>query len=314
MTQISEASRPTTIEGVKQLTKALGLADAMRQKSLFRSLPTDVFIATYRKAGTTWLQQIVHSLRTRGDMSFDNIAQVVPWLETAGFLGIDLDAAQPAHPRTFKSHLTWENIPKPGKYIVCIREPKDVLVSGYHFMEGFFFEPGTITLETWAREQFIPQRKAGGYWGHLCSWWQHRHEPDVLILCYEDMKADLSATVQFVAQFIGIELDDELLDIVLTQSSFDYMSAHKAKFREKLIQQQLEKVAGLPTNHNANLINRGQIGSHHLYLPKHIAAEMDQVWHEEITATLGFATYEALRQTLAHERTRQMIRSSNRNA
>lgn len=301
MTQIDMLQRPTSIEGVKQLTKMLGLTDAMRSKSLFQSLPTDVFIATYRKAGTTWLQQIVHGLRTRGDMSFEDIGQAIPWLETADLFEVDLSAAQPGYPRAFKSHLNWENIPKPGKYIVCIRDPKDVLVSGYHFMEGFFFEPGSISPETWTREQFIPQRRIGGYWGHLRSWWEHRHDQNVLMLCYEDMKVDLPAAVQSVAQFIGIELDDELLGIVVTQSSFGYMSAHKAKFRDRLMQQHMEKVTGLPANNNANLINKGQIASHLAELPKQIIAEMDQIWHEEITTTLGFPTYEDLRRALVHQ-------------
>ena len=50
---------------------------------------SDVIIAPYAKCGTTWLQQMVHSLRTGGDLDFDDISRVVPWIETAGDLGID---------------------------------------------------------------------------------------------------------------------------------------------------------------------------------------------------------------------------------
>ncbi|MEO1935709.1 MAG: sulfotransferase domain-containing protein [Myxococcales bacterium] len=42
--------------------------------------PSDIFLATYPKCGTTLIQQIVHGLRTVGDMDFRDISGVVPWL------------------------------------------------------------------------------------------------------------------------------------------------------------------------------------------------------------------------------------------
>ena len=39
----------------------------------FRPSATDVIISPFAKCGTTWLQQIVHSLRTGGDLDFDDI-------------------------------------------------------------------------------------------------------------------------------------------------------------------------------------------------------------------------------------------------
>ena len=47
----------------------------------WRPRPTDVVITPYSKCGTTWLQQIFHTLRTGGDMDFDDISCVVPWIE-----------------------------------------------------------------------------------------------------------------------------------------------------------------------------------------------------------------------------------------
>lgn len=49
----------------------------------FSPTPSDVIISPFGKYGTTWLQQVCHDLRTRGDMDFDDISRVVPWLETA---------------------------------------------------------------------------------------------------------------------------------------------------------------------------------------------------------------------------------------
>src|SRR5688500_6333484 len=68
----------------------------------WRPRPTDVVISPYGKCGTTWLQQIFHTLRTGGDMDFPDISAVVPWIETAACLGIDINAEQRAEPRGFK--------------------------------------------------------------------------------------------------------------------------------------------------------------------------------------------------------------------
>ena len=47
----------------------------------FIARPSDVLITTPPKAGTTWMQQILHQLRTGGDTTFASIDDVVPWLE-----------------------------------------------------------------------------------------------------------------------------------------------------------------------------------------------------------------------------------------
>ena len=47
----------------------------------FQARESDVLITTAPKAGTTWMQQILHQLRTGGDESFSSIDDVVPWLE-----------------------------------------------------------------------------------------------------------------------------------------------------------------------------------------------------------------------------------------
>src|SRR6266513_1332991 len=68
--------------------------DRLVSEAGFAARPSDVIIASYAKCGTTWLQQMVHSLRTGGDLDFDDISRVVPWIETAADLGLDLDGAQ----------------------------------------------------------------------------------------------------------------------------------------------------------------------------------------------------------------------------
>lgn len=290
--------RPTSLAEMRARTKGMGTDEGRNLGLTFPLQATDVVISPYGKSGTTWLQQIVHGLRTRGDMDFDDISRVVPWLETSTDLGLDLHAPQRGHPRAFKSHLNWYDMPKGGRYIVAMRNPKDVLVSGYRFMEGWFFELGSIDITTWA-EDFMTNRDKGGYWRHLRSWWEVRAEPHVLLLCYEAMTKDLPGTVRKVADFIGIELDDELLALVVRQSSLDFMLAHKDRFDDRLMREHSERIAHLPPGSDSAKVRKGEVGSHWYELPPAVSDALDQIWCEEIEATLGFPDYDSFRVALS---------------
>lgn len=115
--------------------------------------PSDVFVSTYPKCGTTWMTQIVHMLRTKGDMNFGEITEVVPWDILAHDCGQDLDADHVANPRCFKSHEPWETIPKGARYIYVARHPLDAFVSFYHFLPDYdglvsLSMPGGLTCLT----------------------------------------------------------------------------------------------------------------------------------------------------------------------
>lgn len=148
-------------------------------------------------------------------MSFEEITEVVPWLELAFDQGQHLDAPQYGHneemPRIFKTHAWEEHCPKFPKTIVVFRHPEDVVWSFYKFFEGWFFEPYTISLDAFAKEFWlargIPTTKMqnASYFVHLISWYKRKDDPNVLILFFEDLKSDLSSQVQRVAKFISTE-------------------------------------------------------------------------------------------------------------
>lgn len=244
------------------------------------------------------MQQIVHGLRTRGSMDFDEITEVIPWLEMASDLGMDPDAAQAAEPRAFKTHLTWHEVPKGGRYIAVLRDPKDVVVSSYHFHEGWRFEPGTISVDEFAREFFLSREKERSYWYHLSSYWEQRYRSDVLILCYENMKADPVAAVCNVARFIDYPLDDDLLEIVVKQSSIEFMHTHGTKFDDHLVRQVRNASQNLPPGGASSKLRAGRVGDHSRELSQEICREIDAVWRQEM-AKCGLSSYDTLRAEVA---------------
>jgi hypothetical protein len=200
--------------------------------------------------------------------------------------------------------LPYNLVPKGARYIVSIRDPKDALVSAFRFAEGWFFEVGSVSIETYARKGYMQARTSnrGDYWHHLASWWPHRNDPNVLFMSYEAMQRDLATTVRRVAEFVGIPLDDELFDIVMRQSSLEFMLAHKDRFDDAMMRERSERLLGLPPGSDSSKVRKGRVGEHRVELPSDVAAEMDAIWRREIGATLGFASYAELTDALARER------------
>jgi len=220
-------------------------------------------------------------------MAFDDISRVVPWIETAGTLGLDLNAEQQWSPRGFKSHLDYDQVPKGARYINVIRNPVDRAFSSFKFMEGWFFEPGYISADEYIAD--IVARAE--YEHHLVSWWPHRSDDDVLYLVFEHMKEDLEGTIEKIADFAGIELDDELRQVTIEHASFAFMSRHKDRFDEAMMRAISEERA-LPPGSDASKVRAGLVGVHEM--SDETIDSIDQLWHDIVAPVTGFATYEAL--------------------
>ena len=264
----------------------------------YQPRPTDIIIAPFGKCGTTWLQQTFHTLRTRGDMDFDDISRVVPWIETAHALGIDLEAPQRASPRGFKSHLAFDRVPKGARYVVSLRDPKDALVSMYHFMNGWFLESGAVSLAEFAAVRGTARSDGSDYWHHLISWWEQRDNPDVLLLSYEYMTADAGGTVAKLAAFCGIPLDAELLALTLEQSSLPFMLEHKNRFDDLMMRNLSEARCNLPAGSDSSKVRKGGVGGHKQELPAEVATAIDDLWSTLISPSTGFANYAEMESAL----------------
>jgi hypothetical protein len=294
----ASSGRARTLEGLVVMNKMV-TPEGLQRGLGIQLRPTDVVIAPYGKCGTTWLQQICHTLRTRGDMDFDDISRVVPWLESSTDLGLELDAEQKANPRLFKSHLDAKRVPKGGHYIVSCRDPGDAAYSMYRFMEGWFLEPGAVSVDDFVRGTFMATGMAPGssgedYWAHLSSWWARREDPDVLFLAYEHMKQDLNGTIRKVAAFMGIELDDELLSITAEHASLAFMHRHKDRFDDKMMRDRSVEVCGLPADSESAKVRVGRVGESSQQLSPEVTAELAAIWRSRITPELGFENYQAM--------------------
>ncbi|XP_021010908.2 sulfotransferase 1C2, partial [Mus caroli] len=109
------------------------------------------------------------------------------------------------------------------KFLYVARNAKDCMVSYYHFyrMSQVLPEPGT-----WDEyfETFINGKVSWGSWfDHVKGWWEIRDKYQILFLFYEDMKRDPKHEIQKVMQFMGKNLDEDVVDKIVQETSFEKM-------------------------------------------------------------------------------------------
>ena len=286
--------RATTLEEFNTLHDKLFTPGNYGQVAQFTSRPSDVFITPFAKSGTTWLQQIAHGLRSHGDMNFEEVGFVAPCIDFPHPMGVNLDTLQDFQPQVYMTHSNWHDVPKGGRYICAFRNPKNVIVSYYRFLENWFFEPGVIDLNTFA-QNFVPSEgELDDWWLHMVSWWEQRDNTSVLLLTYEDMVEDLVGTVRKVAKLMDMTLTDDLLDIVVHQSSRDFMLKHASHFDERGVRRLAEKEIGLPFDSDATKVTKGADKSRY-QLSQEVNEAFDSVWRNEVEPRTGLVDYNDLR-------------------
>ena len=274
----------------------------------FKPCPDDVIVVTPPKCGTTWMQQIVHQLRSGGDMSFEEIGDVVPFIEQAYDLQIDLNAEHNYQPRCYKSHAWYPYCPKGGKYIVIYRDPYAACYSFFNFFNGWYFQPGEVSLHEFVRDiplagSGVPKTKAEfpSYFAHLVSWWEHRNDSNVLLLFYEDMKEDLESAVREVAAFIEIE-DEEKIKKAVEMSSFEFMKKNERKFSSVRVARYRNVAIGLPADLIPSKVVSGSATKGRELMDEKTKEIIQAKWLEVVRKQIGFKDYDELRMAFKKEK------------
>lgn len=223
----------------------------------------DVMVATYPKCGTTWIQQIILLLLANGDAAaVTDPMEQAPWVDREHSIATRQsrgDAAKAGRAlegltgatgeacfggrRCFKTHGTWGLFPcakgfSRGKIVVMVRNPKDACASMYKHYLGL---PAFKYTGSWAHffGLFVEGNVGHGcYFNHVLGWRAAAEElgrDRVLWITFEDMKKDVKGGVRQIADFIGVQITDELVEKVARAASFDSMKdAHSERVKTGL--------------------------------------------------------------------------------
>ena len=216
----------------------------------FTFRPDDIVIATYAKAGTTWVQQIVGQLLFGPDPELA-VGEMSPWLDLrvppkAEKLPV-VDAQQ--HRRFLKTHLPVDALvfSPEAKYLYIGRDGRDVVWSMYnHHVNAnqFWYDalndtPGRVgppierppaDIEQYWRDwldrdghPFWP------FWENVRSWWAIRELPNVFFVHFANLKRDMAGEMQRMARFLGVPVDAAHWPELLEYCSFDWMKQNATK-------------------------------------------------------------------------------------
>ncbi len=207
----------------------------------------DIIIASYAKSGTTWVQQILSQLIFDGEEGLP-VAEMSPWLDLrVPPKDVKLpEVEKQTHRRFLKTHLPVDALvfSPQAKYIYIGRDGRDVVWSMYNhhtnanrlWYEALNDSPGRVGLpiepppdditsyfDDWLAKDGHP---FWPFWENVGSWWQIRELPNVLLIHFGQLKADMPGEIRRIAEFIGTPIDDAKWDAILEHCSFAYMKAN----------------------------------------------------------------------------------------
>ncbi|MBV1848648.1 sulfotransferase domain-containing protein [Catellatospora tritici] len=218
----------------------------------------DIVISTRSKSGTTWMQMICALLVFRTPDLPAPLAELSPWLDWLITPAEDVYAqlaAQP-HRRFIKTHTPLDGIPLHDEctYVVVARHPLDMAVSLHHQsnnldrvrLRELTGQPAPDPAEPprphrteheallrWTTREADPREEMDslpGVMWHLADAWRRREQPNILLVHYDDLLADLDGRMRALAARLGIAVPEEVWPTLVEAATFERMRAGADRF------------------------------------------------------------------------------------
>ncbi|KAD3067826.1 hypothetical protein E3N88_35706 [Mikania micrantha] len=267
----------------------------------FKSEPTDIVLASFMKSGTTWLKALMFSTLNRDRYSFSNHylhnnspQSTIPFLEAVSYPMTDFTTF--STPRLFATHFARTLLPAcmtSCKFVYVCRDPKDVLVSKWHFISKLRSKDLPPLSFDEAFELFcLGVSEFGPFWEHVLSYWRASLEsPDkILFLRYEELKKQPEVVVRKLADFMGkpITMEEEKNGVVgeiINLCSFENLSNLEVNKKG------VDKFGKLLEVEKKGFFRKGEIGDWKNYLSEEMKDRIDGITEQKFQGSglIGFS-------------------------
>ncbi len=208
--------------------------------------PDDIVISTRSKSGTTWVQMICALLVFQTPDLPAPLAEISPWVDwdlaPIEVVRGRLEAQE--HRRILKTHTPLDGLPLDRRvtYIVVGRDPLDVGLSLHHHVANLDRDrmqqltgspssaPPPLSARVWMRwwidADDRPEDQLDrlpGVVHHAADAWARRHQPNVVLVHYQDLTDDLEGEMHRLAHRLGIQVPDDRWPELVEAATFEAM-------------------------------------------------------------------------------------------
>lgn len=205
--------------------------------------PDDIIISTPVKSGTTWMQMICALLIFQAADLPAPLGDLSPWMDGAEYPreAIFTQLSGQRHRRFMKTHSPLADITAIPQvtYIVVGRHPLDAGISLYHQADNMRVSQRGAKDDTsrpsprewllkWIADEPgspVPRDSLPGIFRHMSGVWARRDAPNVVLVHYEDLCADLVGQMRYIAERLGITVPEATWPSLVEAATFGQMRA-----------------------------------------------------------------------------------------
>jgi hypothetical protein len=231
-------------------------------------LPDDIFLVSFPKSGNTWTRFLLANLRFPDEpATWENINRLIP--DPTGTAKRDFDRTP--RPRIIKSHECFD--PRYPRVIYIVRDPRDVVLSQYHYHRKIRKIEDDSSLEKFVTRFLAGETCPHGSWGQNIATWLYTSEgnPRFLLLRYEDLVVDTARELAKIVAFLQLSAGTEQIAQAVERSSADRM-----RQLEKAQTDENELVKG--SRKDLSFVRAAGSGGWRSELPEPMVAKIEVAW------------------------------------
>ena len=223
------------------------------------------FLITYPKSGTTWLRYLIGVSIAKKGITYDELKHICPDVHQDLLCVCE---------KTFlySSHGQFDKKFNKHKVLYIVRDPRSVAISMYyHCINLGYFQEREHSIDWYVKDVFCKTDiNPFGLWiDHVIPWIMSRH-PNLLLMKYEDLTANLYESLLKILVFFECEISRE--NLVSTVNCATKSSMKKNLFQGVGHSEKDDFSKLIRQSRNESLENGCEDSTYSLFLEKHSKA------------------------------------------